>query len=379
VKFTRNNKSFLSSWWWTVDRVILSSIIIILALSALMVATASPAVADRIGLESSYFIKRQIFFIFISFFLILIFSFLNIKQIKIISFIGFIACVFLMIVVLFYGSEIKGARRWVSIAGLSIQPSEFIKPFFAVIIGYILSLRYYIKDFPVYKVALATYAIIVILLFLQPDFGMIITLSCILAGQFFLAGISMGWIIALTLGGVFGVVIAYMLLPHVAVRINNFIDPSVSENYQVNKSIAAFVNGGFFGKGPGEGVVKQSLPDSHTDFIFAVIGEELGIITCLFVIVIYAIIVLRGMFRISNQIELFSAYSVAGLLMIFGVQSVVNIGVSLHLLPTKGMTLPFLSYGGSSMMAVSISIGMILSLTKKKYGHRFKYRRRGAL
>lgn len=379
MKFTRNNKSFLSSWWWTVDRVILSSIIIILAFSALMVASASPAVADRIGLDSSYFIKRQIIFIFISFIFILVFSFLNTKQIKVISAFGFLTCLVLMVIVLFYGNEIKGARRWINLAGISVQPSEFIKPFFAVIIGYTLSIKYHIKDFPVYKVSLAIYSIVVILLFLQPDFGMIITISCILAGQFFLAGISMAWVIALTLGGVFGVVIAYIFLPHVAVRINNFIDPTLSENYQVNKSIAAFINGGFFGKGPGEGTVKQSLPDSHTDFIFAVVGEELGVVTCLIVLSIYAIIILRGLVRISNQIELFSAYSVAGLLMIFGVQSIVNMGVSLHLLPTKGMTLPFMSYGGSSMLAVSISIGMILALTKKKYGYRFKYRKRGVL
>lgn len=372
--FGRHNRNIFSAWWWTLDRLTLIAVILIMAISAIMIATASPAVAERIGLEPSYFVKRQLIFLVISIAIITLFSLFPVSWIKKISIYGFLFFLFCMILVLFFGTEIKGARRWISILGFSLQPSEFIKPFFAVLTGWILSKRYSSEDFPAFKVAILLYGVVIILLFLQPDFGMIVTISCIWGGQLFLAGLSFIWILVMSVSAVIGILIAYMLLPHVAQRINNFLDPSLSENYQINKSIAAFINGGLIGKGPGEGVVKQYLPDSHTDFIFAVIAEEMGAITCLLVIALYAFIVIRGLVRISNQVDLFAAYSVLGLIIIFGIQSIVNIGVSMHLLPTKGMTLPFISYGGSSMLAVSIAMGMILSLTKKQYGYRYKFK-----
>ena len=368
----RTGKSFLGSWWWTIDRIILTTILFIIAFSAVMITTASPAVADRIGVDSYFFVKRQLVFLTLSLFVITFFSFLSPNIIKFISTTGFIFFCILMILTLIIGVEIKGAKRWIGIGSFSIQPSEFMKPFFAVITGWILSIRQEKENFPVFRISIILYLTVTILLFLQPDFGMIVTISCVWGGQLFLAGLSMTWILILVIGGIFGIVGAYLVLPHVAHRINSFLDPALNENYQVKKSIAALIDGGMFGKGPGEGKVKQFLPDSHTDFIFAVIGEELGMIACFIVIGLFALIVIRGMIRIADQTDLFSAYSVAGLLMLFAIQTIFNIGVTVHLLPTKGMTLPFISYGGSSMLAVSILVGTVLALTRKKYGYHYK-------
>ena len=273
---------------------------------------------------------------------------------------------------LFVGTEIKGSKRWISLGFIAIQPSEFIKPFFAVVTAIILMQRHINSEFPSFKLSFLLYLTIVGLLALQPDLGMAITISAIWGGQMFLAGLSMLWILCLTVGGVVGLVAAYTFLPHVTVRVNSFLDPDASENYQIKKSIEAFINGGISGTGPGEGTVKQHLPDSHTDFIFAVVGEELGMIVGLLVILLFAFIVIRGLWRVSKVGNLFAILSVSGLILQLGFQAVVNIGVTLHLLPTKGMTLPFISYGGSSILSVSIITGMILALTRKRYGVRHR-------
>ena len=362
------NRNPFSAWWWTIDRLILSSILIIIAVSAVMVATASPAIADRIGLNSFYFIRRQLVYLCVALVTIFVISSLSIESIRRIAIIGFGLCLILMVIVLFKGLEIKGAKRWISLPGFSMQPSEFIRPFFIVITGWILSLKYTEPNFPAFRISLILYVVVMVLLLLQPDFGMSMTISAVWGAQLFLAGLSILCIISVGLISLFWLIAAYIFLPHVSKRINSFLDPSGSENYQIKKSIEAFINGGFYGKGPGEGTVKQSLPDSHTDFIFAVIGEELGAIACLIVIGLFAFVVLRGFYRIAEERNMFVAFAVAGLLMQFGMQSIINMGVTLRIMPTKGMTLPFISYGGSSMIAISVSVGMILGMTRKRYG-----------
>ncbi len=360
----------LWSWWMTVDRYILLAVAIIIGFSIIMVTTASPAVAERIGLHSFYFIQRQLVFLFIGIILMFGVSFCSLDFIKKVSFLGFTFFLILMIAVLFVGEEIKGARRWISLGIIAIQPSEFIKPFFAVVTASILMHRYTDLKFPSFKISSLLYLLVIALMALQPDLGMIITLSAVWGEQMFLAGLPMLWIIFLTLAGIIGLLAAYTFLPHVTSRVNSFLDPATSENYQIKKSIEAFANGGIYGTGPGEGTVKQHLPDSHTDFIFAVVGEELGMIVAILVISLFAFIVIRGLIRVSKVGDLFSIIAVSGLLMQLGFQAVVNIGVTLHLLPTKGMTLPFISYGGSSILSVSIMMGMILALTRKRYGIR---------
>lgn len=361
---------FFWSWWSTIDRYMLIAIGIVVVFSIIMVTTASPAVAERIGLPSFYFIKRQLVYLTLGLFIMLGLSLCSEEILKKFSILGFIGFLFLMIIVLFIGEEIKGARRWISLGPIAIQPSEFIKPFFAVLTAYILMQRYSNPKFHAFLFSTLIYLTVVGLIALQPDLGMAVTISAIWGAQMFLAGLSILWIIFLLLGGIGGLVAAYTFLPHVTQRVNSFLDPDKSENYQIKKSIEAFINGGIYGTGPGEGTVKQHLPDSHTDFIFAVVGEELGMIVAIVVILLFAFIVVRGLTRVSKVGDLFSVIAVSGLIMQLGFQSVVNIGVSLHLLPTKGMTLPFISYGGSSILSVSITMGMILSLTRKRYGSR---------
>jgi cell division protein FtsW len=273
-----------------------------------------------------------------------------------------------MVVVLLFGSETKGAQRWLNILGISLQPSEFVKPFFAVCAAGLLAQtggRYTWKEM---RFSLLLYGLIILLLILQPDFGMALTISVIWGGQLFIAGLPMVLVISMMFIGFIGMIAAYHFLPHVTYRVNSFLGTDSETTYQVKKSIEAFQHGGLFGRGPGEGTVKQHLPDSHTDFIFAVAGEELGALVCMLLVVLYAIIVLRGLYRLQEQRDLFLVYSIAGLLIIIGAQAVVNMGVALHLFPTKGMTLPFISYGGSSMLSISIAMGMIFALTRRRYG-----------
>jgi cell division protein FtsW len=265
----------------------------------------------------------------------------------------------------FYGYEVKGAVRWINILGLSLQPSEFIKPFFAVVTGWLLSLKFE-GEFPSFSICLLIYILISALLIIQPDFGTVVMVTAAFGIQLFVAGMPLFWITLILVSSAVGVMGAYFWLPHVANRINNFLDPETNENYQVSKSIMAFEQGGMYGRGPGEGAIKQVIPDSHSDFIFAVAGEEFGAIICLIIIGIFAFIVLRSLLKLLDEEDKFSQLAAIGVISQFGLQSVINIGVTLNLLPTKGMTLPFISYGGSSTLAVSIAMGMLLGLTRQR-------------
>lgn len=368
MSFTRRDRSFLGRWWWTVDHVTLGVVGILLVFGMIMVTTASPAVAERIGLESFYFIYRQMIFLSLATALMFAISLLPVAAVRRLALVGFALGVLALIAVLFVGAEAKGAKRWLYLAGFSLQPSEFVKPCFAVMTAWALARPEEHPGFPGYRVAIGLYALFVSLLILQPDFGMTVTVSAVWSAQLFLVGLPLFWILVAVFMGVVGVVGAYLLLPHVAKRINTFVDPSHGDTYQVERSIEAFHHGGLTGAGPGDGTVKQFLPDSHTDFIFAVVGEEFGAIAAAIVIVLFAVIVLRGFMKIKQEQDPFIMYAVAGLLMQFGVQAIINMGVALHLFPTKGMTLPFISYGGSSVLAVSLAMGMVLALTRRRYG-----------
>ncbi|HJD66124.1 MAG TPA: putative lipid II flippase FtsW [Rickettsia endosymbiont of Bembidion nr. Transversale] len=357
------SNNFIKLWWCSTDRQIVISLVILFAFSLMLVTTSGSAVASRIGLEENYFASRQVFYLTAASVLILLFSCFNKKWLKRFAILGFIASVILLIAVKFFGCEVKGATRWINIAGLSIQPSEFIKPFFAVVTGWILSLKFN-DDFPSFTVCSILYFIVAILLIIQPDFGMLVMITAVFGIQLFIAGMPIFWIVLAGFLGMIGVTIAYFWLPHVTQRINSFLDPDSSENYQVSKSLKAFEHGGLYGKGPGEGAVKQVLPDSHTDFIFAVAGEEFGAIICLIVIGIFAFIVLRSLAKLLNEQDKFVQFAASGIIAQLGLQAIINMGVTLHLLPTKGMTLPFISYGGSSTLAIAIATGMLLGFTK---------------
>lgn len=368
MKLDRTNTGMMGRWWWTVDRYCLFSLLLLIAVGAVLVTAASPPVAARLGYDEFHFVRQQAFFLILGTALMVGVSMLDVKSIRRISVLGFLGTLGLLALLPFFGAENKGAVRWIYIAGFSLQPSELIKPFFAVTVAWVFAEGRRLQDFPANRIALALYGLLAFLLIIQPDFGMVVTVSAIFAAQIFLAGLPFLWIIIMALMGIVGVVGAYSFLPHVTKRIDSFLNPDMSDNYQVGKSLEAFASGGLLGRGPGEGVVKWRIPDSHTDFIFAVSAEEFGALLTLLIVVLYAFILLRGFMRIWRESDLFVLLAATGILVQFGTQAVINMGVAVHLLPAKGMTLPFLSYGGSSMVGVAIGLGMVLGLTRKRYG-----------
>lgn len=357
------HKNFVWRWWRGIDQQTVIALGLLFAFSLMLVTTASPAVAMRIGLEESYFSTRQVAYLLIAATVIFTISFMDRYLIKRAAIIGFLLSFVLLILVKFFGYEVKGAKRWINIIGFSMQPSEFLKPCFSVMTAWILSMRE--NNVPSFSISIFLYFLVAVVLITQPDFGMLIMVTAVWCVQLFISGLPILWILIAIVGGIMGVFGAYTMLPHVAQRINSFLDPGTSENYQVTKSIAAFENGGLYGRGPGEGSVKQVLPDSHTDFIFAVAGEEFGAVVCLIIAAIFAFIVIRGLVMLVYEEDRFTILASVGLLAQFGLQSVINMGVTLNLLPTKGMTLPFISYGGSSTISVAIGMGMLLALTRQ--------------
>src|SRR5260370_14588188 len=277
--------------------------------------------------------------------------------------IGFLIAVALVALTFVIGIEIKGARRWLNRPGLSLQPSEFVKPTFAVVTGWLLAEGKLRAGFPGPLIAAFLYAIVVVLLVRQPDLGMAVVISAVWFAQLFLAGMRLYWVVVGLTSGVAGLIGAYVFLPHVTSRIDRFLDPASGDSYQVDRSIEAFMNGGMWGRGPGEGTVKEFLPDAHADFGVAVVGELLGLLTRLIIVLLFAFIVLRGFSRVFQQTNLFVVLPATGLFVQFGLQAIINMASSLHLMPTKGMTLPFLSYGGSPLLSLGLGIGTALAPT----------------
>ena len=366
--FTRTDTSVVSRWWWTIDRLTLMSVIVIAALGAILVLAASPAVANRIGLESFHFVHRHFIFLPMALAVMIGTSLLTPRGVRRLALLVFVGAIIAMIAVLLVGAETKGATRWLSIAGFSLQPSEFIKPSFAVVAAWMFSAQKLDEDVPGYAIAIFLFVTVVGLLLLQPDFGMSIVISCVWAVQFFIAGLPLVLVGAIALLFILGGFGAYLSFDHVRSRIDRFLDPVGGKGYQVEKSLDAFENGGLFGRGPGEGRVKEVLPDAHTDFILAVAGEEFGLLLCLLIVILFAFIVLRGFSRVFKDSDFFVMVAVVGLLTQFALQAIINIASTTNLIPPKGMTLPFISYGGSSTLALALGMGMVLALTRVRHG-----------
>jgi cell division protein FtsW len=366
--FTRTDTSVLGRWWWTVDRWTLIALVILMALGGVLMLAASPAAADRIGMASFQLAQRQLALLPFALMLVVGTSLLSPRGVRRCCVIGLLCTLVLLVLTLLAGTEIKGASRWLNIAGFSLQPSEFIKPFFAVTVAWFLAMSKNEAEFPGLPIALAIWMTIVGLLLLQPDLGQSVLVTAIGGVQLFLAGLPMLWVGLLAASGIVSLFGAYYALPHVTARIDGFLDPSSGDRYQVNRSMEAFMNGGIFGRGPGEGTVKASLPDAHSDFIFAVAGEEMGLIACLVIVSLFAFVVLRGFTHLLRENNLFVILACSGLLTQFGLQALINMASALHLIPTKGMTLPFISYGGSSLLALAMGMGMVLALTRRRVG-----------
>lgn len=370
MRLDRTNTTVFGRWWWTIDRLNLFALILLIVIGSILVTAGSPAVAKRLDLPEFYFVHRHQVFLMLGMLTMLAVSLLPPVAIRRLAVVGFVGALGLMVMVPFIGVQTKGAHRWIDIAGISIQPSEFMKPCFAIVMAWICAENHRRVDFTGYRVAIAVYAVTLLLLLVQPDIGMSITITAVWAVQLFLSGLPFLWVFVLIVSGIAGLFGAYHFFPHVAKRINNFLDPAEGDNYQIARSLEAFRNGGILGRGPGEGEVKQFLPDSHTDFIFAVAGEEFGVIVCLFILGLFAFVVLRGLMRVREENDLFVVLAVAGVLVQFGMQSVINMGVAVNLFPAKGMTLPFLSYGGSSVVAIGLGMGMMLALTRRRFGQK---------
>jgi cell division protein FtsW len=366
--FDRSDNSVLGRWWWTVDRWSLAAVVLLAAFGLFMAFAASPAVAERIGLDSFYFVRRQVALLAPALVLMIAISLLSPRGVRRVALAAFVIAMILLAATFFMGLEVKGARRWISLLGLTLQPSEFVKPAFAVISAWLFAASRADPSFPGNIVAIALYGLLAALLILQPDFGMAVVISAVWFAQLFVAGLPMIWMAVLAALGLAGMIGAYTFLPHVASRIDRFLDPSSGDGYQIGRSLEAFARGGLFGRGPGEGTVKLQLPDAHADFVFAVAGEEFGMVACLVVVALFAFVVLRGLSRMLVETNLFIMLAVTGLLAQFGLQAFINMGSTVSLMPTKGMTLPFVSYGGSSLLAIAFGMGMTLALTRKRPG-----------
>ncbi|TNC96582.1 MAG: cell division protein FtsW [Stygiobacter sp.] len=364
----RTDTSTIGRWWWTVDRWTIAAIFALIAIGVLLTMAASPAVADRIGTDSFHFIRRQFVFLVPAVLVMLGVSLLNPKQVRRLGVLGYCGSVLLLVAVLLFAPEIKGSTRWLSMAGITIQPSEFAKPTFAIIAAWMFAEGRLNPGFPGRAIASFLYAIVAGLLLKQPDVGQTLVITAIFAVQFFLAGLPMLLVVVGGVLAVLGGIGAYFVFGHVQTRVDRFLDPSGDGAYQVTTALNAFKSGGLLGRGPGEGRIKLVLPDAHTDFILAVGGEEFGVALCLFVLLLFAFIVLRGFARLMKDENLFVVLASAGLLVQFGLQAIINMASTLRLMPTKGMTLPFISYGGSSMLALALGMGMVLALTRKRYG-----------
>lgn len=363
---SRANKSIVSEWWWTVDRILLVLFFILMVLGVVLVATASPPVASRIGLGEYHFTLRHLIVLGPSFLIMVAISFLDTKLVWRLSLVLLIGSILASTYVLFFGMEIKGAQRWIHFPGFSLQPSEFVKPAFIVVVSWLIASQKEKQTLPVIRIAGGLYVLIVALLVMQPDMGMTFVITFCFMAIIFTAGLPFRYVAILSLVAVGSLVIAYYNFSHFQSRIDRFLDPSAGDTFQIDQSLQAIRNGGLLGTGPAQGTVKLNLPDAHADFIFSVAAEELGLLFVVFLVALYGYVVLRGFSKLMEQDDFFILLASSGLLVMFGLQAFIHMGSSLHLLPTKGMTLPFISYGGSSLLSTSIAMGILLSLIRRR-------------
>jgi cell division protein FtsW len=363
---SREQRTPFSEWWWTVDRLQLAAIVALMLAGIILSLAASPSVATRIGLDPFHFFDRHVLFLVPSVIVMIGVSFLSPRQIRRTALIVFAISVVLIVATLLIGPEVKGSRRWITLIGLNIQASESAKPAFVVLAAWLFAESARRPEMPATSMALTLLLMLVSLLVMEPDFGQTMLILMVWGSLFFIAGMRMIWVAGLAGAASAGLFGAYLLVPHVAARISRFMNPASGDTFQVDTAMEAFYNGGWFGLGPGEGIAKRSLPDSHTDFVFAVAAEEFGIILCLVLLALFAFIVIRALSRAYATEDMFSRFAASGLAVLFGVQAAINMSVNLQLVPAKGMTLPFISYGGSSIVSLAYGVGMMLALTRHR-------------
>ncbi len=363
---SRAQRTPFGEWWWTVDRLTLAAVGALMIAGVVLSLAASPPVAGRLGLDPFYFVDRHILFLFPTIAVMLGVSFLTPRQIRRLALLVFAASVLLAAITPYFGPEIKGARRWIVILGVNIQSSEFLKPAFVVLIAWLFGESARRPEMPTNAIALSLLLIVVALLVMQPDFGQTMLVTLVWSALFFMAGMRLIWVFGLAgIAGV-GLTVAYYTVPHVARRIQRFLDPASGDTFNIDLATDSFVRGGWFGMGPGEGTIKRILPEGHTDFVFAVAAEEFGVALCLVLVALFAFIVIRSLLRALRNEDPFTRFAATGLSILFGTQAAINLAVNVHLIPAKGMTLPFISYGGSSMISLAYGMGMLLALTRQQ-------------
>jgi cell division protein FtsW len=362
---SRLERSALANWWWTIDRWLIAALGALIVFGLVLTMAASPPVAERLGLPTFHFVHRQALFLLPAIAVFFAASLLSPRHVRRAALIVFAVSMVLIIAALLFGAEVKGARRWI----FGIQPSEFLKPAFVVLAAWAFA-EGGRRELPGNVLAFLLLPATIVPLILQPDFGQTMLVSLVWVGLFFIAGLRWIWVAGLGSIGISGILLAYKLVPHVRGRILKFIDPGTSggvvDTFQIDTALDSFFAGGWFGKGPGEGTVKRILPDAHTDFIFAVTGEEFGIVACLVLVAVFAFIVMRGLSAAARNEDPFCRLAAAGLIMLFGMQSAINMAVNLHLMPAKGMTLPFISYGGSSLISLALGMGFLIAVMRKR-------------
>ncbi len=357
----RTDRSIIGNWWWTVDRTMLAGVAILAAIGTVLIFAASPAVGERVFGAEMHFVYKHLVLLLPAALLLLVASMLaplGVLRLGIGMYAGFGV---LLLLTLFLAPEVKGATRWLPLFGVPLQPSEFVKPGVVILTGWLLSRWPGTGGLPA-----ATGAVLPVLgvLVLQPDIGMTVVVAAVFGVQLFVAGLTWFWVLLLIAVAVLGLWQAYTWLPHFADRVNGFLAPD-SLGYQIERALRAVAEGGLFGRGPGEGVQKWHLPDAHADFIFAATAEEFGVVACLALVGLFAFLILRGLWRVNETGDRFVQLAATGLIAEFGLQALINMAVNLNLIPTKGMTLPFISYGGSSLLALAIAMGMLLALTRR--------------
>lgn len=369
ASFSRGDQTLIGRWFWTVDKLLVTLVLALIACGIIAVAAASPAAAQRLSghnfkYEDLYFLKRQIFWVVAGLPVLFGVSMLPIAWAKRLSIIGTVVLLVCLMLVPIFGAGANGAQRWLLIGGFQFQPSEFFKPLFVVTTAWLLALRFEDRSLPTMQLSFGLLLVVAVLLIQQPDFGQTALIMAVWLVQALLAGMSIWVLVILAVAGTVGIGLAYLTVDHVASRLDKFLTGG-GDTYQIDKALDCFRAGGLFGVGPGEGQMKFRLPEPHTDYIFSVIGEEFGMIACLVIAGLYIAIVVRVFILLLDEEEPFVLVAAAGLATQFGLQATINMMVNLKLLPSKGMTLPFISHGGSSFLALCMGMGLLLALTRR--------------
>ena len=362
---TVDGEAVLSRWWRTLDKSVLTAVLILFSIGLLLGLASSPPLAEKNGLAPFHYVYRQAIFGSLALFVMVVFSMLSSKAIRRLGVIGFLLCFVALGLLPFFGTDFgKGAVRWYGLGFASLQPSEFLKPGFIVTVAWLISASGQINGPPGRLWSFIITMLVVALLIIQPDFGQACLILFGWGIVYFVAGASFILLAALALMVLAAGSISYSYSEHFAKRIDGFLSPDIDPRTQLGYATNAIQEGGFFGVGVGEGQVKWSLPDAHTDFIISVAAEEYGLLLVVLIILLFTWIVLASLIRLLRETDAFNRLAGSGLVAMFGIQAIINVGVAVRLLPAKGMTLPFVSYGGSSIIAMGITVGMLLALTR---------------